>query len=109
MRSQYLNYDAHIVNTADGLLQYFRQEKTGAVTELLEKCDFAGIANLTPATLSARSSVEQLMSEASNLLGGDMTYWHQDEGLDLTNDYQSGSDHPEGRRLISGIEDAEEL
>lgn len=108
LRNQYLNYDAHVVNTADGLLNYFRQDKIGALTELLEQCRFSEIAGLTPATLSARSSVEQLMSEASNLMGGDMTYWRQGGGLDLSNDFAAQSDHPTGIRLLGNFEDVEE-
>lgn len=108
LRNQYLNYDAHVVNTANGLLSYFRQDKIGAVTELIEQCRFSEIADLTPATLAARSSVEQLMSEASNLMGGDMTYWHRDEGINLSNDYLSESDHPPGVSRLIDFEDVEE-
>ena len=109
LRNQYLGYDAHIVNTADGLLSYFRQDKVRAVTDLLEQCRFSEIAEMTPATLVARSSTEQLLSEASNMMGGDMTYWQRGGSPDLSNDYTAESDHPPGITRMAFFEDAEEL
>lgn len=109
LRNQYLGYDSHVVNTADGLLSYFRQDKVRAVTDLLEQCRFSEIAEMTPATLVARSSTEQLLSEASNMMGGDMTYWQRGGGPDLSNDYSAESDHPPGITQMAFFEDADEL
>lgn len=108
LRDAYLLYDAHSVNTVRSLLNHFKQDKLSTFSNLLKLCDFRSIADMTPSSFSDQASVEQLMEEASIMLGGDLESLEEGQGISTTNDYLSESNHIQhsGNSLI--FSDAEE-
>lgn len=108
LRKLYLNYDANVVNTANSLLGYFRGDKISAFTELLENCKFSEIAEMTPATLSAQSSVEQLLDQASYMLGSDSRDWGSAGSVEVLDDYFKESTHSLHSGNRQTFKDAEE-
>ena len=94
LRNLYLDYDANVVNTANSLLTYFKEDKVSVVSDLLNRCRFDEIALMTPANMSSQSSVEFLLEEIVDVFGANVTSYTLTEGESLLNDYRADfSDH----------------
>ena len=94
LRNLYLDYDANVVNTANSLLTYFKEDKVSVVSDLLNSCRFDEIAVMTPDNMSSQSSVEFLLEEIVDVFGANVTSYTLTEGEPLLNDYRAEfSDH----------------
>jgi len=70
LRNIYAGYDAHIVKSVGGLLDYLKSEKLTAIHNILTGLQFSGLSAINPATLSQEVSMEVLLEDALRMFGG---------------------------------------
>ena len=69
LRNTYLKYEAHVVNTVEILLEYLKQERLTAVSDLLLSAEFSRIPGLTPQDVAGQGDVEAMLDQAASLYG----------------------------------------
>jgi len=70
LRNLYAGYDAHIVKSVGGLLEYLKGEKLTTVHNMLLGLQFSRLNSIGPSTLGQEVSMESLMEEAMRMFGG---------------------------------------
>jgi len=87
VRNAYLGYDSHVVKSAEQLLNTLKQERLTLPLSMLMTAQFNKVAEITVAEVSEQMSIDNLLSQAFDLLGGNSAFFDVSYTQDVLNDY----------------------